>query len=43
MRKMEHENHRGCLHKEMAKNSRPENPDDVRVNLQYLYGLGRLN
>jgi hypothetical protein len=40
---MEHENQRGCLHKKSAKNSRPENPDDLRVNLQYLYGLGRLN
>jgi len=43
MRKMEHENQRGCLHKKMAKNSRPESPEEVRLNLQYLYGLGRLN
>ena len=40
---MEHEMQHGCLHKKSAKNSRPEQPDEVRLNLQYLYGLGRLN
>ena len=40
---MEHNIQHGCLQKKTAKNSRPELPEEVRLNLQYLYGLGRLN
>jgi hypothetical protein len=40
---MEHNIQHGCLQKKTAKNSRLERPEDIRVNLQYLYGLGRIN
>lgn len=39
---MEHDMHHGCLHKKNAKNSGPELREDLSLNLQYLYGLGRL-
>ena len=39
---MERDNQQGCLQKKMAMKSNPEHANLGRLNIQHLYGLGRL-